>query len=118
MASLLMLVGCAKKEVAVEVTCPKMLSEYRVRQRGCSLTHSARTPPARHRNSFLGRGFFGGRGVFGGQEIFWGQGSFWIFFGLGNLFWDGRFFWGREIFLGRGILFLGWGDFLLSSPVP
>ena len=25
-----------------------MIGEYRVRQRGCSLTHSARTPPAVH----------------------------------------------------------------------
>ena len=26
----------------------KILIKYRVRQRGCSLTHSARTPPAVH----------------------------------------------------------------------
>ena len=32
--------------------------KYRVRQRGCSLTHSAGTPPAKDRHNFVGRGFF------------------------------------------------------------
>ena len=32
--------------------------EYLSRQRGCSLTHRARTPPARARNNFLGRWIF------------------------------------------------------------
>ena len=55
--------------------------KYRIRQRGCSLTHSVRTRSARDRNNFLGRGFF------------WGRGIFWIFFGLGNCFLGGGIFW-------------------------
>ena len=45
--------------------CPLgIYSEYRVRQRGCSLTHSARTPPSRDRHNFLGGGIFLGGGDF------------------------------------------------------
>ena len=49
--------------------------EYRVCQRGCSLTHSARTPPARDRKISWGGNFLGGEFL-----DFWGQGIFWIFF--------------------------------------
>ena len=58
----------------------QLVTEYRVRQRGCSLTHSARTPSAVHpgitiwvdkielekkkEKANLARGFFGGEGNF------------------------------------------------------
>ena len=92
--------------------------KYRVRQRGCSLTNSARTPPARNRNNFLGRGFFwelsffGGAGfyfIFLGSVVFLGRGFFLgrrIFLGAGDFFWVGGFLWGGVYF------FLGGGDFL------
>ena len=89
----------------INMTC-NFAVKYRVRQRGCSLPHSARTPPARDKNNFLGRGFFGGRGIFWGQEIFGfflGQG---IFFGLG-------YFFGTEDFFGGG----GFLDFYLVVQV-
>ena len=35
-------------EESGQKTLREKMSEYRVRQRGCSLTHSARTPPAVH----------------------------------------------------------------------
>ena len=45
----------------------KTYIQYSIRQSVCSLTHSARTPPARARNIFLGVGdFFGGWFFFGG----------------------------------------------------
>ena len=61
--------------------------------RGCSLTHSARTPPARDRNNFLGGDFLGG-GFFGGQGIFCGSGDFLR---------------GRGFFGGQGIFLCGGG---------
>ena len=73
----------------------KLMNEYRVRQRGCSLPHSARTPPARDRHNFLGRGFFGGQGIF---WICLGSGDFVYFFGL-------VIFRGAEDFLGLGVYF-------------
>ena len=83
---------CYKVYIVLGVNYIRLLQRYRIRQRGCSLTHSARTPPARDRNNFLGRGFFGG------QEIFL------IFFGFG-------IFLGRRIFLGAGDFFGGGGFF-------
>ena len=68
--------------ISVYKTMNQKLKKYRVRQRVCSLTHSARTPRARDRNNFLGRGFF------------WGTGEFFGFFLVGGFFWVWGFFWG------------------------
>ena len=55
--------------------------EYRVRQRGCSLTHSARTPPAVHRGITIGV-----------DEIEFEKKIF-----FGNNFWGGGFFFGGPL---------------------
>ena len=34
--------------IGASAGCNNYIDKYRVRQRGCSLTHSARTPPAVH----------------------------------------------------------------------